>query len=134
MFCSLAYGEFPEFEYHLIDQIDNKMGQSSLVDVDKAGQDYHSLAVVDFDNDGDLDVFSGGGPLTESLPHKWFIWENHDGKAATWVRHEILSGKRCHEAKVADVDGDGDIDICSKPWNGDEHIYLRNMLRENSSK
>ena len=35
-----------------------------------------------------------------------------------WVQHEILSGKRCHEAKAADVDGDGDIDICSKPWNG----------------
>jgi hypothetical protein len=32
------------------------------------------------------------------------------------------------------VDGDGDIDICTKPWNGDEHIYLRNMLKENSSK
>jgi FG-GAP-like repeat len=101
---------------------------------DKAGQDYHSLAVADFDNDGDFDVFSGGGPLTQKLPRKWFIWENKDGKGATWVQHEILSGKRCHEAKAADVDGDGDIDICSKPWNGDEHIYLRNMLKENSSK
>jgi len=101
---------------------------------DKAGQDYHSLAVADFDNDGDLDVFSGGGPLTEKPPHKWFIWENMDGKAGKWVRHEILSGSRCHEAKAADIDRDGDIDICSKPWNGDEHVYLRNMLKENSSK
>ncbi len=97
--------------------------------VDKAGQDYHSLAVADFDNDGDLDVFSGGGPLTSKPPHKWFIWENLDGKGQTWKQHLILSGKRCHEAKAADVDGDGDIDICSKPWNGDEHIYLRNMLK-----
>ncbi|NOR66895.1 MAG: hypothetical protein GQ528_06035, partial [Woeseiaceae bacterium] len=96
---------------------------------DKAGQDYHSLAVADFDNDGDLDVFSGGGPLTSKPPHKWFIWENKDGKGTKWLQHEILSGKRCHEAKAADVDGDGDIDICSKPWNGDEHVYLRNMLK-----
>ncbi|NQT03977.1 MAG: VCBS repeat-containing protein [Planctomycetes bacterium] len=97
---------------------------------DKAGQDYHSLALADFDNDGDLDVFSGGGPLTEKPPHKWFIWENLDGKGRNFKQHEILSGKRCHEAKAADVDGDGDIDICSKPWNGNEHVYLRNMLKE----
>jgi len=32
-----------------------------------------------------------------------------------------------------DVDGDGDIDICSKPWNGNEHVYLRNMLKEEAS-
>ena len=100
----------------------------------KSGQDYHSLAVADFDNDGDLDVFSGGGPLTSKPPHKWFIWENKDGAGLKWVQHEILSGKRCHEAKAADVDGDGDIDICSKPWNGDEHVYLRNMLNRESSK
>jgi len=72
----------------------------------KTGQDYHSLAVADFDNDGDLDVFSGGGPLTKSPPHKWFIWENLDGKGGKWKEHTILSGKRCHEAKAADVDGD----------------------------
>jgi hypothetical protein len=96
----------------------------------RTGQDYHSLAVADFDNDGDLDVFSGGGPLTKSPPHKWFIWENLDGKGRKWKEHLILSGKRCHEAKAADVDGDGDIDICSKPWNGNEHVYLRNMLKE----
>lgn len=98
--------------------------------VDQAGQDYHSLAVADFDNDGDYDVFSGGGPLTSKPPHQWFIWENLDGKGRNFKQHLILSGKRCHESKVADVDGDGDIDICSKPWNGDEHVYLRNMLKE----
>ena len=95
----------------------------------KSGQDFHSLAVADFDNDGDLDVFSGGGPLTSKPPHKWFIWENTDGKGRNWRQHEILTGKRCHEAKAADVDNDGDIDICSKPWNGDEHIFLRNMIK-----
>jgi len=59
LFCSLAYAGFPKFEYHQIAKIGNRMGQTSLVDVDK----------------------------------------------------------------------DGDIDICSKPWNGNEHIYLRNMLK-----
>jgi hypothetical protein len=104
-----------------------------LISADHTKQDFHSLAVADFDNDGDLDVFSGGGPLTEKPPHKWFIWENKDGRGGGWIQHIILSGKRCHEAKAADVDGDGDIDICSKPWSGDEHVYLRNLLNPNSA-
>ena len=105
-----------------------------LISANHTGQDFHSLAVADFDNDGDLDVFSGGGPLTEKPTHKWFIWENADGKAGVWKEHLIFSGKECHEAKAADVDGDGDVDICAKPWDGDEHVYLRNMLKENSPK
>jgi len=42
----------------------------------------------------------------------------------------ILEGKQCHEAKAADVDHDGDIDIVTKPWSGNLHIYLRNTLVE----
>lgn len=95
---------------------------------EKTGQDLHSLAVADFDNDGDMDVFSGGGPMTKGT-HRWYIWENIDGKGGRWKQHEILHGKRCHEAKAGDVDGDGDIDICSKPWRGSEHVYLRNTLK-----
>jgi len=89
-FCSLAQAEFPKFEYHQIARIGDKMGQTSLVDVDK---------------DGDLDWIAGcrGGTIW------WF------------------------EYKAADVDGDGDNDICSKPWNGNEHVYLRNMLKEEAS-
>jgi hypothetical protein len=104
-----------------------------LISHNNTGQDFHSLAVADFNNNGRLDVFSGGGPLSRDA-HKCFIWENLDGKGRNWKEHLILEGKECHEAVAADVDGDGDIDICFKPWNGSLHVYLRNMLVEDSRK
>ena len=91
----------------------------------------------DFNNDGHLDVFSGEGPLGGTGPggkHRWFIWENVDGRGLTWKEHIILEGPECHEGVAGDVDGDGDLDICSKAWNGDLHIYLRNMLVEHGGK
>jgi len=93
-------------------------------------QDLHSLCVADFDNDGDADVFSGGGPMTGDLSKRCFIWENKDGLGEEWIRHEILADVECFDAVAGDVDGDGDIDICSKPWKGNTVYFLRNMIME----
>jgi len=94
-------------------------------------QDLHSLCVADFDKDGDPDVFSGGGPMTGDLSKRCFIWENKDGLGDKWIKHEILTEVECFDAVAGDVDGDGDIDICSKPWKGKSVYFLRNMLVEN---
>jgi len=96
-------------------------------------QDFHSLIVADFDGDGDADVFSGGGPLSAPGTHACYIWENAAGPkgrptADQWIEH-VIARKPCHEAVGGDVDGDGDIDICSKPWStGNEHFFLQNRL------
>ena len=78
---------------------------------------YHSLALADFDNDGDADVF------TDEMEHiagarqpRWFIWENTDGKGKFVERVILDNGLGGHEAVAADVDGDGDVDIAAKLW------------------
>ncbi len=93
-------------------------------------QDLHSLCVADFDNDGDLDVFSGGGPMTSDLYKRCFIWENSDGIGVNWIQHEVLFKMECIDAVAADVDADGDIDICGKTWKDDTVYFLKNMLIE----
>jgi hypothetical protein len=79
---------------------------------------YHSLAVADFDKDGDPDVFTVEMEgIPGARPPRWFIWENVDGKGANFVERLILDNALGgHEAVVADVDGDGDLDIASKLW------------------
>lgn len=98
---------------------------------DNTLQDIQSLIVADFDNDGDMDVFAGGGPLTKDFHKKCYIWENKDSKGTIWEKHEIASDYECVDAIGADVDGDGDIDICGTPWNETMNFYIQNMLMEN---
>jgi hypothetical protein len=92
-------------------------------------QDLHNLCVADFDNDGDLDIFSGGGPMTKDLYKRCFIWENTDGEGVKWEKKEILFKEECIDAVAGDVDGDGDIDIIGKPWKGKTVYLLRNQLK-----
>jgi hypothetical protein len=101
----------------------------------------HALALADFDKDGLADIISN--EQEELLPNgrenpRWVIWHNL-GKgqfAETIVLDAKLGG---HELQVGDVDGDGDIDICSKawgprPWNGNGvkmHVdFLENRLKK----
>jgi len=94
----------------------------------------HAVVAADFDNDGDLDIFAG-----QNVGPSW-IFENQNG-ASSFVEHRIVADGRGHEARVGDVDCDGDLDIMGKPWGqqnegGEEsmpprvHLYLRNLTVE----
>lgn len=131
--CDNDRGGNDTHRVHWFENRDGKGGAWQRQAIADGKGDLHSLAVADFDNDGDADVFSGEGPLGFSGPdgkRRWFIWENLDGRGGAWRERIIFEGPRCHEAVAADVDDDGDIDIGSKPWDGDLHVYLRNLLIE----
>ncbi len=91
-YCApIVSAEFPVFEYHKIADAGDKMGQTSLVDMDK---------------DGDLDWTVGcrNGDIW------WFEYQSPD----QWVKHRIGGQSPTDVGGAAfDVDGDGWIDQVS---------------------
>lgn len=102
---------------------------------------FHSLAVADLNGDGRPDIIVN--EQEELLPKgrenpRWIAWENLGG--GKFAEHVLLDARLGgHELQVADVDGDGDIDICSKPWGvrpwngagGRMHVdFLENLLKK----
>lgn len=98
----------------------------------------HSLAVADFNKDGLLEILVN--EQEELLPPyrenpRWVLWQNQgDGQFKERILFDTQLGG--HECVVGDVDGDGWLDICSKPWGvlpsngagGKMHVdFLRNV-------
>ncbi|MGH9834146.1 MAG: FG-GAP repeat domain-containing protein [Blastocatellia bacterium] len=92
---------------------------------DLAGRDLihgHSLALGDINGDGYPDIFAAEmAKWTERKP------ESDNAAATAWIfygdgkgnfrKTELVVGHGFHEARVADLDGDGDPDILNKPYN-----------------
>lgn len=105
----------------------------------------HALGVADFNGDKRLDIVSV--EQEELLPDgrqnpRWILWTNNGDGSYTEniILDEKLGG---HELKVGDVDGDGDIDICSKIWGvdlkngagGKIHVdYMENLSSKKKAK
>jgi hypothetical protein len=78
----------------------------------------HSLQIADINSDGHPDIFcaemtqtAGAAPRADSKA--WIFYGDSRGN---FTKSEIASGIDFHEAKVADADGDGRLDIISKPF------------------
>lgn len=78
--------------------------------------DGHSIDVLDFNGDGHLDIFSGEMGLGGGNPEARIRIMLGDGKG-NFIHHVVAKGIGTHESKIADLDGDGDYDILSKPYN-----------------
>ena len=108
----------------------------SWVGRDLLGRDMihgHTLDVGDINGDGNLDIFAAemakwnNGPKVDN-PNAtaWILYGDGKGNFRTKV---LVKGDGWHEGKLADVDGDGDLDIINKPYTWDApriDIWLNN--------
>jgi len=98
-----------------------------LAQVDNA----HSLDIVDFNGDGHLDIFvaemrlNGGNPESKT----WIFLGDGQGK---FKREVVATGLDNHESRIADLTGNGRLDILVKPYNHQTpaiHILLNEGRR-----
>ena len=90
--------------------------------VDTGVQNAETTYVADVDGDGDLDIVSA------SSGDDTIAWYENDGAAnPTWTASDIsTSADGALSVYVADMDGDGDMDIVSAHYSGDTVAWYEN--------
>ena len=85
-----------------------------LPDVDNG----HSLNIIDFDGDGNLDIFCAEMRLHGGNPDSkiYILLGDGNGNFKTSV---VAEGYDSHESKIADLDGNGTLDVLCKPYDWD---------------
>jgi sugar phosphate isomerase/epimerase len=88
----------------------------------------HSIRLIDFDGDGNLDIWSAEMRLNGGNPDAKNRILLGDGNGI-FRETAVSTGMGLHESKMADLDGDGDLDILGKPYNWETprlDIFLQN--------
>ena len=91
-------------------------------DVDSEFHGAHDVAAADLDGDGDNDLV---GAAWEDDQVAW--WRNDGGDPILWVKAVIGSAfDYACKVDLADVDGDGDVDVVATAWTAQEIRWWRN--------
>lgn len=94
----------------------------------------HTLETGDIDGDGHLDIFAAEmakwsrtpAPRDHPEATAWILYGDGKGNFRTTV---LATGDGWHEGRLADLDGDGDLDILNKPYTWDAprvDVWLNN--------
>ena len=75
----------------------------------------HTLDIVDFNGDGNLDIFNAEMRFGEGNPDSEVRVFLGDGQG-NFSKHVVARGFGVHEGRIVDLDGDGDLDILGKPY------------------
>jgi hypothetical protein len=75
----------------------------------------HSLSLIDFNDDGNLDIWVAEMRLSGRNPDAKNLILQGNGKG-NFETIQVSRGIALHESKIADLDGDGDYDILGKPY------------------
>jgi hypothetical protein len=76
----------------------------------------HNLALVDFNHDGKLDIFCAEQRLDGANPDSKIYVFLGDGQG-NFKPTVVATGYDSHESRIADLDGNGTLDILVKPYN-----------------
>jgi hypothetical protein len=104
---------------------------------------FHSLWFADFDGDGNKDILLAEQEDPNILPAgaspRYLLFRRLPGKSVQFAEQVLLDARiGGHDLRVADMDGDGDLDIVSKvwsPWNGNANAGRAHVsLIENLSR
>lgn len=90
--------------------------------IDPTIKEPHSLAVGDYDQDGDTDIASCGYGSEEVRMYL------NDGKGD--FRHQVLdANQQSYDLRNADMDGDGDLDLLNAGRGSQNVVWYENPLR-----
>ena len=76
----------------------------------------HTLQLADFNRDGNLDIFCAEQRLGGANPDSKIYLFLGDGKG-NFTPHVVATGYDSHESKLADLDGNGTLDLLIKPYD-----------------
>ena len=102
--------------------LENNGSSWAQASIDTSADGAKAVHIADIDGDGDLD-FVGGSFYGDSV-----AWYENDGAAnPSFTKTTISTGTDgLNDVDVADIDGDGDLDIIAASGNDDEITWFEN--------